>query len=304
MIPEFFEFKKLELSDREEIEIITKQFLPYSDFHFTSIFCWAFDNSTLISKLNNNLIVKQTDWTTGEQFFSIIGINSVPKTINEISTFLIKNKFPLTLRWVPEETVKYLNKINTTIVEDRDYFDYVYNVSDLFFASGSKYKKYRNGFSRFIRKHNNITTRLIDLRCETIKLQINNLLNKWVENKEFENKKCEQSFECQALNKLLSTAEEFESLIALGVFDNNELIAFIINDIIDKDYGCGLFWKANTIYKGIYQYLMKENINLYNDKKLRFFSFECDLGIESLRESKKRYHSAFFLKKYKIEFNN
>ena len=55
MIPEFPEFKILELSDREEIECVTKHFPPYSDFHFMQMWIWDIHEPVTLSKLNNNL---------------------------------------------------------------------------------------------------------------------------------------------------------------------------------------------------------------------------------------------------------
>lgn len=301
MIPIFPEFKNLELSDKVEIEFITKQFPPHSEFHFVSIFCWDIDNSTFISKLNGNLILNQKDFLTGENIFSIIGKNSIPQTVNEIFIFLQLNNLPLILRLVPEETVKYLKGTKVAVSEDRDYFDYIYNVADLFYAAGNKYKKYRRNFSNFIKKYPDTYTRQIDLTCNDIKFQIIKLFKTWIENKEFKNKEFVHHFEYKALNKLLSATNEFTSLIALGVFNKDELIAFTIEDVFDCEYGCGLFWKADTNYIGLYQFLEKEITNLYHNRGIKFMSWESDLGIKSIRDSKLRYHPAFFLKKYKIE---
>ncbi len=54
MIPEFPNFKKLELSDREEVESVTNKFPPYSDFNFTSMWCWDINEDMRLSKLNGN----------------------------------------------------------------------------------------------------------------------------------------------------------------------------------------------------------------------------------------------------------
>ncbi len=37
MLPQFPQFKPLELTDKSDIEAITKQHLPYSDFNFVSL---------------------------------------------------------------------------------------------------------------------------------------------------------------------------------------------------------------------------------------------------------------------------
>jgi len=304
MIPEFPEFKNLELSDREEIENMTHQFQPYSDFHFITIFCWDIDNTTQISKLNENLIIKQIDCLTCEQFFSFIGINEVSQTINQISNFLKENDLPLIFRWMPEVTVNCLNGTHAVITEDRDYFDYIYSVDDFYNATGSKKKKYRKCVNVFKKRYSNIVTTQIDITNNEVKKQIDLLFISWSKKKDIRDDNCEFSYEHKALDKLLSSANNFNMLVALGLYDNNELIAFAIEDLSDKIYGSSLFWKANTNYKGIYPYLQKEITNLYRNREIKFMNWESDLGLMSLRASKLSYNPSFFLKKYMIEICN
>jgi len=302
MIPKFPEFKKIELCDKEEIENITNQFPLYSDFHFVTIYCWDIDNSTLISNLNENLILKQIDCMTGEQFFSFIGINTVDDTVKEISDYLYQNNLPLILRWVPEESVNCLIGIEATVTEDRDYFDYIYDVDDFYAATGGKYKSYRNAISKFNRQYPNVIVKHIDIQNKTVKEQLSNLFKIWYSNKLNTNHVDEQ-LEFKALKKLLYNAENFKTLIGLGVYINDIMIAFAIEDIFDKEFGCGLFWKANINYSGIYNFLQNETLKLYHCKGIKYMNMESDIGIESLRNSKMRYHPSFFLKKYKIEIS-
>ena len=70
MIPEFPEFKKLELSDKEEVEKITSKFPPYSDFNFVSMWSWNIENKIWISQLYGNLVVHFTDYLTDGTFLS------------------------------------------------------------------------------------------------------------------------------------------------------------------------------------------------------------------------------------------
>lgn len=77
MIPKFPKFKHIELIDKEEIEKITQKFPPYSDFNFISMWSWDIKVEMIISKLNNNLVVRFTDYLTGYPFFSFLGDNMV-----------------------------------------------------------------------------------------------------------------------------------------------------------------------------------------------------------------------------------
>ena len=304
MIPEFPEFKNLELSDKEEIEDLTRPFPPYSDFHFITIYCWDIDNNTLISMLNGNLIIKQIDCLSDEQFFSFIGVNSVPETVSKISSFLRDKKLPLIFRWMPEVTVNCLNGLKASISDDRDFFDYIYNVSDIYHSVGAKYKNYKWNISHFNRNYPQISTHVLDLTNSHVKMQLNELFKIWTEIKGSESKDCDPTSEYKALNKLLSTANHFKNLVGIGVYDKDDMIGFCINELPENDYASLLFWKANTKYSGIYQFLMKETTYLCHKNAIPFINFESDLGIESLRVSKLRNHPAFFLKKYKIEIYN
>lgn len=74
MIPEFPQFKLIELSDKGSVEKVTQKYLPYSDFDFISMWCWNIKGKIKISKLNNNLVVRFTDYLSGNPFFSFLGI--------------------------------------------------------------------------------------------------------------------------------------------------------------------------------------------------------------------------------------
>ena len=80
MIPEFPEFKKLELSDKEDVEAFTKKFPPYSDFNFVSMWSWDIKGEMRLSILNGNLVVRFTDYITGDPFYSFLGNNKTNET--------------------------------------------------------------------------------------------------------------------------------------------------------------------------------------------------------------------------------
>ena len=80
MIPEFPQFKPIELSDKQEVEKITSQYPPYSDFNFVSMWSWDIKGEMRLSMLNGNLVVKFNDYITGEPFYSFLGKNKLNET--------------------------------------------------------------------------------------------------------------------------------------------------------------------------------------------------------------------------------
>lgn len=302
MIPNFPLFKNLELSDKKEIENFTLQFLPYAEYQFATMRCWEIHQAFQASIINNNLLIKQTNCLTGDYFFSLVGTNALPQTIKELADFFKQHQLPCTLKCVPEETVKCLDGARVCIAEDRDNFDYIFSVDDFFHAKGNSYKIYRHKISAFNKENPTVFIRQIDLTQTKIREQIIKVFQEWTKNKELENKICEASCEFKALNKLLASAHQFNALVALSIFDKDEMIAFSINEINNEKFMTGLFWKANTEYKGIYQFLMNEIVKFSHGRGIEFLNWESDLGIESLRRSKMNLHPVFFLKKYTVEF--
>ncbi|HNW91078.1 MAG TPA: phosphatidylglycerol lysyltransferase domain-containing protein [Bacteroidales bacterium] len=302
MIPQFPAFKNLEIYDKEEIEKYTSAFPPYAEYQFTTMCCWEIHKPFQLSIINKNLLIKQTNCLTGEYFFSLVGTNSLPQTIEDLAGFFKQHHLPCALRCVPEETVKCLDGSSDRIIEDRDNFDYIFSVRDLFHAKGNNYKIYRHKISAFNKENPAVSVRQIDLTQTKKKEQIIKVFQGWTKNKELENKECEASCEFKALNKLLSSAHDFDTLVALSIFDKDEMIAFSINEINNEKFMTGLFWKANTEYKGIYQFLMNEIIKLSHSQGIEFLNWESDLGIETLRRSKMNLHPVLFLKKYTVEF--
>ena len=301
MIPTFPEFKTLELSDREEVEKITRQFPPYSDYHFLQMWIWDIHEPLKLSILYDNLILRHTDALTGESFYSFIGTCSIEKTINKISNFLESNNFPTTLRLIPEEVVKKSNGLGSSFIEDRDNHDYIFDISKIFHAKGIELKNYRWHINKFEKNYSNISTRPLDLTDSNIKTNVANLFIDWAENIKTENKIGNPLFEYKALNKLLTSINEFNSISSLGLFDKNDLIAFSIFDVVNNEYALCSFLLGNRAYDGSFQFLIKKNAEFLHRKGIKFLNFEADYGISSWRNYKMSYRPPFFLKKYTIE---
>src|SRR5438045_3776660 len=125
MIPEFPQFKKLELSDKKNVEKFTSKFPPYSDFNFVSMWSWDIKEEMRISQMHGNLIVRFTDYTTGEPFYSFLGNTKVNETAEALLELSKKEGLPIQLKLIPEDSIKDLDLKKFKIAEDRDNFDYI-----------------------------------------------------------------------------------------------------------------------------------------------------------------------------------
>ena len=102
MLPVFPNFKNLEISDKEDIEYITHQFPPYSDFNFVSLWAWNTQGKIEISQLNNNLVVKFQDYLDNNYFYSFIGMHDVLTSIEKLLSASKAKGFGEELKLIPE----------------------------------------------------------------------------------------------------------------------------------------------------------------------------------------------------------
>lgn len=296
MLPKFPEFKKLELSDRADVEAITSKYPPYSDFNFTSMWCWDVYNRMEISDLYGNLVVKFTDYMTGEEFFSFLGDNDVHATINELFKISLEKGIKPRLKLIPESSIQHINK-QFDIIEDRDNFDYVYFLQDIALYSGTRFMKKRNKANHFVKNFQNIQVRLLDLNDEKVKKLIITLDELWGKNKIDNDPNFKIENEVLATKRLLSIPKI--DAVCVGVFIKEALIGYSVVSFISNQYAISHFSKANLDYKGVYEFLMRENARILVNMKCEFLNYEQDLGIDGLRTSKQTFGDNF-LKKHTV----
>ena len=132
MIPNFPEYKKLSLDDKDEIENFVRKFPPYSDYNFTSLYCYNVNDKVEVSWLNDNLVVLFQDYTSDELFYSFLGDNLVTETTLTLLDYADGVGVKKELRLIPECTRAILNgtpELYTS--EDANSFDYILSAFDI-----------------------------------------------------------------------------------------------------------------------------------------------------------------------------
>ncbi len=309
MLPEFPKFKGIELTDKEDVEKITRQYPPYSDFNFVSMWSWDIKGEMLISQLYGNLVVRFTDYLTGEPFYSFLGNNKASETTKALLELSKDEGLKPLLRFVPEDSIKNIDNKRFKIEEDRDHFDYVFSHKNIALYEGSEYKRQRNKVRRFENnhKHEILTLNLTDKNNQKLILD---LVESWVNSKNGGDDSDEDYLAAEdleneliAFKKVMAAPTEFlSSLICFSLFIDGVLTGFMINEKISKDYSLAHFGKADVKYNGIYQFLMKQNSKVFLDLGINYMNHEQDLGVEKLRYAKMRFRPALFLKKYLVRY--
>ncbi len=296
MLPKFPEFKKLELADKIEIEKITSMFAPYSDFNFVSLWSWDIFDEMRVSLLNDNLVVRFTDYLTDEPFYSFLGNNNSNETVKQLLALSLKEGIKLELRLVPEVSLTGLDPKKYSFVEDRGNFDYIYSSENLAAFLGSEHSNSRRLIKKFATTNGKIHHENLDLSLINTRMQILKLDNLWKANKELN---FASDNEEKALMRLLNSAD-YLKLINVGIYIEDELVAFTLNEKLNNQYSMSFFAKFDIKYRGAYLYSMQVTSKKLLEHGIKFINCEQDLGLAGLRASKESLVPVFYLKKYTV----
>jgi uncharacterized protein len=294
MIPGYPKFRKLKLTDKKEIEGITKKFEPYSDFNFGSMWSWDVDQGTQIANLNGNLVVKFLDYIDGSVFWSFIGDNKIVKTVE---TLLVATPV---LKLVPEAMILKLDGApGIKYKEDPDNFDYILDMQKTSTLNGNKLGPKRNFVNRFGRFYGEkVKTTVLDLEKLENRKKIIELFDVWEKGRSKARSETER--ELTAVKRILKSAGSL-NLVAVGVWDKDKLIGFSINEKVQMDYAMIHFEKADVAYVGVFEYLKQQSAKILLESGCRLINYEQDLGLVGLRKAKLSWQPVSYIKKYILE---
>ena len=303
MIPKFPELKRLEQSDKDELEGFVKKYEVYSDFNFVSM--WVYDTKEILETcwLNKNLVVKFQDYLTTKPFFSMLGNHDLEATATDLINFS-KEKLNIPfLKLVPEIVAKKLIKIPGFVVnEDPDNNDYLVKVADLAEMKGGKYMKKRNHIHGFERDYGSVC-KIVDINLSDKKDQ-ETIINIFLDWETSRGKVREDTqVELDAVKRLFML-KDIKNILCLGLMVGNKIIGFSICEILEDNNAIYHFEKADIEYRGVFAYLkFKTAQRLFNSGVL-VWNLEQDLGDPGLRISKTECRPFKMLKKYTVSIND
>lgn len=297
-IPEFPQFKRLEISDQFEIEQWVQNFLPYSDFNFVSLWCWNTKNECELSWLNDNLVVLFNDYLSGEQFFSFIGANEVRRTAELLLNLARRRDMVQELRLIPEVTaVAFDDGPGLVLVPTPEHADYVLSTKDWTELYGKPFRNKRNEIRGFERDHAP-ECREINLAETDVQRAVNAVYGEWTVEREQVAKK-ETILESQAIGRVFSLYRP-QDLLAFGLFVEDRMIGFSINERLKANYSMGHFWKVVGKHPGAYSYLLRHTCRQLASEGITSHNIQQDLGEPGLATAKRSYQPQAFLGRYLI----
>lgn len=303
MLPQFPQFKKIELSDRANIEAHTNKYEPYSDFNFTCLWCWDKDEARAISELNGNLVVKFTDYHTHVPFLSFLGSNRCEETAVSLFEYCKKNDIQAVLRFMTDVSISGLDSEKFIIEESRRDFDYILSTKRYtqLINSESTSKRITNS-KKFWKENSTAICTEVNLNDSSIRKQILGVISMWEQRKITNKKEYELSHELNATKRLFEI-NNLSPLSCIAIYLNGSMIGYEIHEKFNNGFAMGHFLKCIPDYEGINDALLCEYSKELYLNNILFLNIESDLDSFEMRNYKTSLRPVKYLKRYNVNLN-
>lgn len=294
-------FSPIEFSHRSILSHFTKQFEPYSDFNFTSLYAYNTHDLAQYSILNNNLVLLFEDYLTSEKFLSVLGTSSLLDTFNAMTSYCKSNNISREFRLIPEVVLRGLgdevvNKYR--IEEDVDNHDYILDVKRTMILNGQKMRGKKNQRNRFQRLYPDVEVSLDSERVLNLQ-DIDPICKSWIA--QTNQPEPDVANEYSAIQRVVKISRELD-VQAIGLYEGAKMIGFCIYEMCtDSEYTMLHFIKADKDYDGIYTFLQSRVAAEVDRHRYKYINLEQDLGIPGLRKNKLTWQPCKYLRKFKVE---
>ena len=294
--PRFPEFKKIELSDRDQIHEILWNYQPeISELTFTNLFMWRRHYRFRWSLFEHwLLIIGEND----QRVFTLepVGPPGREAVLQQTFSWISSHNHTLT-PYADRCDRRILGELqsrkNLTIEALRDSFDYLYKTRDLIELTGRPYHSKRNHINRF---QNTYSWHYEPLTSAIIN-ECLDFSDRWC--RTFH---CSQSLGlCAEWKAIRESLLHFEDLKFTGaaIRIGGHIVAFTYGELLNNSTAVIHIEKADPEIHGLYAAIHQQF--LYNRfTETCFVNREQDLGDPGLRKAKESYHPVSLIEKFRI----
>ncbi|HET8932326.1 MAG TPA: phosphatidylglycerol lysyltransferase domain-containing protein [Polyangiales bacterium] len=298
MIPDFPRFKLLCLEDADAIAALSRALPPYSDYNFTSLWVWGgAQGRHEISVLHDNLVVRFTDYLTGEPFYSFLGVHDTLQTARALLEFSAAMGLPAELHLIPESATQMLGSDPLSSCEDQSSSDYVYLASQLSELLGGAYKSKRSALRAFESEHTDRSFSFLSLRDPEAQQTVRNITQAWMKLKNADGVGPGIAHELEAIELTIELAHLREYWVGI-VSTGGVATSFSVEELTHGTWSVSHFAKSAERRRGENEYLTREIAARFVKQEVSHLNWQQDLGIESLRASKLSFRPHKMLKKF------
>jgi hypothetical protein len=296
-VPEFPQFKTIQLEDRQWVGKLLRRYQPKtSEWSFTNLFIWQSHYGFQWSMYQDWLLVLCHTQEAGSYALQPVG----PPSREEVTRML--------LRWLWEqkgEASARIERADQRLISEiggasdlsfeptREQFDYVYHSEDLIKLAGRKYHSKRNHINKLRRsyvftyealngEHVAPCLELADSWCELRRCEEDlNLMGEW-----------------DAVREALA---HWEVLGIKGgvILVDNRLKAFALGELLNEETAAVHIEKADPEVPGLYA-VINQQFCEHTWQGVNYVNREQDMGEPGLRKAKLSYYPEHLEEKFRI----
>lgn len=295
LIPQFPKFTKLTIGHKDVMSEIINNF-PSSDFNFVGLFTWDVTDSVMVSMLNDNLVIKSSDYISHQTFYSFLGNSLVDETAKELIAYSKAQGHDAALKILPESmAMKFEGSEWHVLTEDPANKDYILSVDHLVQFKTNMFRGKKNLLNRFTKTYGeHIDQKELDLGDDVTVKAIDKVLKDWGNKKGMD-----ISDETIGIQRSIDHHKALK-MRAFGVFYKKSLIAFTLFEVLPGKVAVIHFDKANTKFVGVFEHMKHSFAKHLASLDVEVINYEQDLGVEGLRKAKESYHPVRYIKKYTL----
>ncbi|MBE6904002.1 MAG: DUF2156 domain-containing protein [Ruminococcaceae bacterium] len=241
-----------------------------------------------------NTIIFKTEYSENKTAFTVPVGENREQALEQIQRFCEDNNIPVVFFSVTLEDLEFLKGFFKNCKEtlNREWSDYIYNMSDLSTFKGKKFNGQRNHINKFKSLHPDYS--FVEITKDNLN-DIKEFFKKFTDLREMNGTETEES------QKVLEVLDNFEiyKLTGYALKVGENIVAFSMGEVI----GDVLFVhieKADISYRGAYQMTVKEFASRF-ENMATLINREDDSGDMGLRTSKLSYQPCEILDKYTVE---
>ena len=295
--------KPIEISDKPIFDKYLNKFpSQISELTFSNLFIWKEYYEYLFMEWENHLIIYSNfffkNWgkpisSKKDSIFVLPPIGPMPE---KIIIKLFEHLKNLEIHRVPEIVKEKLirgddfERLNLQVYEDRDNWDYVYEIENMVNLPGNRYRQKRRWLNKFSESYD-YTFHVIsgDLIKKTLELQL-----EWCDVSE-----CQGNEDLMEEQKAIETAIKFYNELGISggiiIVDGN-CVAYTLGERLNQETLVIHIEKAHIEYEGAYQAINNLFLKEFG-KGIKYVNREQDLGIPGLRRAKEAYKPIHMVKK-------
>lgn len=284
-------FKKPELTDRPWIQTLYQcSGFRGAEYTFANLYLWSFFYGEVAQY--RDFLCQRLTYKGIHQYIYPAGCGDVKPVLDALWEDSRQAGRPFVVRSLTKETMARLQNLypgKFTYEENRNAFDYLYEIDTLAELAGKKYQAKRNHINRFVEANPDWYTEAVTEENLDV---CRSLADRWCQTHE-------DAGDRRALEKAFAHYEEleFEGLILYAA--PAQAVAFSMGNRISEDTFDVNFEKAFAEIQGAYPLINREFARKIRAEypDIRYLNREDDMGLENLRKAKESYHP-IFLEKY------